>query len=103
VTGHPAVVDDDKISTGSTIEAAIAVVLAHGGATDVTVPATHGLLVGRATARLAAAGVQRLVVTDTIGVESAPPVEVCSIGTLLREAIGRLHDDQPLGELLLDR
>jgi ribose-phosphate pyrophosphokinase len=45
VNGRPAVIIDDMISTGATIEAAAGVLLAHGGAPDIVVAATHGPLV----------------------------------------------------------
>src|ERR1019366_4796656 len=51
VAGRPAVIVDDMISTGGTIEAAAGVLTAHGGAPDLVVAATHGLLVGTAASR----------------------------------------------------
>ena len=45
VADRPAVVVDDMISTGATIEAAARVLLAHGAAPAIVVAATHGLLV----------------------------------------------------------
>jgi ribose-phosphate pyrophosphokinase len=90
------------ISTGATIEAAVRVLLDNGASPGVVVAATHGLFVGDAVERLAKLPVRRLVVTDTLGrVEShGLPVEVTSIAPLLAAAIGRLHDDEPVNELL---
>lgn len=100
VTGRSVVIVDDMISTGATIEAAIAVVLAHGGAEDLTVAATHGLLVAGAVPRMTAAGARRVLVTDTLAAPAVPSVEVCSVAPLLADAIRRLHDNEPLDDLL---
>jgi ribose-phosphate pyrophosphokinase len=45
---------------------------------------------------------RRIVVTDTLGVveSHALPVEVTSIAPLLAAAIGRLHHEDPVNELL---
>ena len=56
--------------------------------------AAHGLLVGSARQRLAAAGITRLLVTDSL------PVEVQSIAALVADAVGRLHRDEDLADLL---
>ncbi len=50
--GRPAVIVDDMISTGATIEAAMNVIVACGGADDIVVAATHGPLVGEAIDRI---------------------------------------------------
>jgi ribose-phosphate pyrophosphokinase len=102
VGGRPAIVVDDMISTGATIEAAVRLLLDNGACPDVVVAATHGLFVGEAVERLAKLPLRRLVVTDTLGeIEShALPVEVTSIAPLLATAIGRLHGDEPIDELL---
>ena len=102
VEGRAALIVDDMISTGSTIEAAIRVLLAHGAAADIVVAATHGLLVGPAPERLAALPVRRLLVTDTLprGDWRNLEVEVQSIAALLADGIGRLHRDADLTDLL---
>ena len=55
VAGRPAVIIDDMISTGATIEAAAGVLLAYGARPPFVVAATHGLLVGDAAAPAGAA------------------------------------------------
>ena len=102
VAGRPAVVVDDMISTGATIEAAARVLLAHGAAPAIVVAATHGLLVAGAVGRLGRLPVQCTVTTDSLprGHPPAPPLQVESIAPLLADAIGRLHHEQPLGDLL---
>lgn len=101
VDGRPALIVDDMISTGATIDAAVRLLLDNGARPDVVVAATHGLFVGDAEERLARLPVRRLVVTDSLGgAESqALPIEVTSIAPLLTTAIGRLHRNEPLGEL----
>ena len=102
VAGRPAVVVDDMISTGATIEAAARVLLAHGGAPALVVAATHGLLVAGAAGRLGRLPVQCTVTTDSLprGHLPALPLQVESIAPLLADAISRLHHEQPLGDLL---
>ena len=102
VDGRPAIVVDDMISTGATIEAAVRLLLDNGARPDVIVAATHGVFVGNAVERLASLPLRSLVVTDSLGVVEglALPVEVTSIAPLLATAIGRLHGDEPVDELL---
>jgi ribose-phosphate pyrophosphokinase len=96
------VIVDDMISTGATIAAATAALLAAGCATDITVVATHGLFVGDARSRLAALPLRRLIVTDTVAVPELPglPLRVASVDALLAETITRLHGDRSLADLL---
>jgi len=102
VDGRSAIVVDDMISTGATIEAAVRLLLDNGARPDFVVAATHGLFVGEAVERLASLPVRRVIVTDSLsGVEDlALPVEVTSIAPLLATAVGRLHRDEPIDELL---
>ncbi len=101
VEGRSALIVDDMISTGGTIEAAARVLRAQGATGDIVVAATHGLFVPPAPARLAALA-SRFAVTDSLPCGDHPElrVEVLSIAALLADAIGRLHDNQDIGELL---
>lgn len=101
ISGRPAVVVDDMISTGATIEAAMNVIVGYGGVEDFVVAATHGLLVGGAIDRISRRGMRRLLVTDTVTTPEAGSLEVCSVAGLLGDALGRLHRDEPLDDLLL--
>jgi ribose-phosphate pyrophosphokinase len=103
VEGRPAVIVDDMISTGGTIEAAIRVLLAHGATPDIVVAATHGLLVADAADRLGCLPIRRLIVTDTVMPIPAPDlsVQVRPVATLLAEAIGRAHQNKPLDDLMM--
>jgi ribose-phosphate pyrophosphokinase len=102
VAGRPAIIVDDMISTGATIEAATRVVLAHGSTSGIVVAATHGLLVGGAARRLRGLPVRRVVTTDTLpqGRSAALALQVESVAPLLADAISRLHRNQPLAGLL---
>ncbi len=104
VAGRPAVIVDDMISTGATIEAAARVLRAHGSTDQIVAVASHGLLVGSAAQRMAAS-IAGLLVTDSVlpAEQSALPVEVQSVAGLLADAIDRLHHNQDLADLLVRR
>ncbi len=86
---------DDMISTGSTICEAANIVMEHG-ASDVLAAATHGVFVGGALGRIAAAPISRIIVTDTIpDGERARTIRdklvYLTVGRLLGEAVYRIH------------
>jgi ribose-phosphate pyrophosphokinase len=93
---------DDMISTAATVTAAVTALIAAGCEPDVTVAATHGLFVGPALGRLAALRLRRLIVTDSVAVPEPQPIalHIASIAPLLADAISRLHENRPLGDLL---
>lgn len=95
-----AVIVDDMITTGATIEAAVAA-LHHRGATHPpVVAATHALLVGSAADRLAGLGIASLLVTDTVPAPTRlPATAVLSVAPLVADAVGRLHRDEPVDDL----
>jgi len=97
VHGRPAVIIDDMITTGATIEAAVGLLRLRGAAPDIVVAATHGLLVHAAASCLRDLGLRRVLVTDTVAPRDAGAViQVCSIAPTLAEAIACLHNDTPL-------
>lgn len=103
VAGRPAVIVDDMISTGATIQAAAGVLLARGGAPDIIIAATHGLLVDPAASRLGRLPARHVLTTDTLARSQVPlpALQVESVAPLLAQAISRLHHNQPLEDLLL--
>lgn len=101
VRGRTPVIVDDMISTGGTIEAAFHALVTAGAKAEVTVAATHALMVGTAVERLCALPIRRLVVTDSAGPPPGPllPTQVVTVAPLLAEAIRRLHRNASLAEL----
>jgi ribose-phosphate pyrophosphokinase len=103
VRGRAPVVVDDMITTAGTMEAAIGAVLDAGARPEVIVAATHGLLVGGAAERLGPLPITRIVTTDSVAAPEAGalPYERVPLAPLLADAIGRLHDDRSLSELIV--
>lgn len=87
VRGRPAVIVDDMITTGATIEAAAKLLRLRGAAADIVVAATHALLVHAAADRLRDLDLRRVLVTDTI----APCGRHRDPGVLDRADVGRGH------------
>ena len=88
VRGQAAVIVDDMISTGGTIEAAARRLLEEG-ASRVVVAATHGLFVGPARDRLAALPVERVIVSESLPQRADLPfaLDVVSLAPLLAGAL----------------
>lgn len=92
VGGKVPVIVDDMVSTGATISAAVAALKAHGATGDITVVATHGLLVGGATDVMSSAGVKRLLTTDSVPSHLAGDLahEIVPLAPALAQAIREL-------------
>ena len=105
VRGRAPVIVDDIISTAGTIEAAVAAVLQAGARPEVTVVATHALLVGPALERLAQLPPLCLVVTDSVRLPEGLPLrhQVVSLAPLLATVIQRLHAGASLNDLIARR
>jgi len=103
VTGKTVLMMDDMISTAGTITQAARLVMDRG-AKRVIVGATHAVFVGMALERLAAAPIERVVVTNTIPAdERRTPIEdklleLC-VGPLLGDAIHRIHHNMSVSAL----
>ncbi len=102
VRGLSPLVVDDMVCTGATVEAAVGAILEAGARPEVTVVATHALLVGGARERLARLPVTRLVATDSLPVVPGAllPLRLVPLAPLLAEAVRRLSGERPLGDLL---
>ncbi|MEM9373542.1 MAG: ribose-phosphate pyrophosphokinase [Planctomycetota bacterium] len=103
VAGKRVLMFDDMISTGGTVCEAARLVMDEG-ATDVISAATHGVLAGRAIEKLNESPISQVIVTDTIPMtERVTPLRdkltVLSVGDLLGEAIGRIHNNTSISEL----
>jgi ribose-phosphate pyrophosphokinase len=93
VKGCAPILVDDMISTAGTIEAAVHALLDAGCAPEVTVVATHALLVGPALERLQRLPLRRLLTTDSLprSEQLTLPVENVSIAALLARSIEQLR------------
>jgi ribose-phosphate pyrophosphokinase len=102
VKGRRPIVVDDMISTGGTIEAAVKGLLEAGCTPDVSVVATHALFVGPAVARLQTLPIRQLIATDSVDTTAELPAhfQVVNVAPLIADAIGRLHRDQSLEQIL---
>jgi ribose-phosphate pyrophosphokinase len=103
VEGKTVLMFDDMISTAGTVCEA-AKVLAERGAKDIIAAATHPVLVGPAVERLLASPISRVVVCDTIPLNSRtaglkPKLVELSVGPLLGNAIYRIHNNQSVSAL----
>jgi ribose-phosphate pyrophosphokinase len=97
VRGRPCLIIDDMIATGGTIAESARALVKAGARSELVVAATHGLLLDGACARMAAAGVAQVYVTDSV----ATPERRCSharvvtIAPLLAAAIRLLGAAHP--------
>ena len=100
--GRLAILFDDEIGTGGTMIAAAEAVIA-AGAKEIYVVATHGVLPGDASTRLAEKPyIKEVVITDTVPLPADKvnsKIKVISIAPLLGEAIRRIHEGRSVGEL----
>ncbi len=94
---------DDMITTGGTVAEA-SKILMDRGARAVHIAATHGIFAGAAIDRIAKSPISRIVVTDTVPMDSRldtlrDRLEVLSISDLLGEAIRRIHLNESVSSL----
>jgi ribose-phosphate pyrophosphokinase len=100
VQGKTAVIVDDIIATGGTLNAAAQTVLDEG-ATKVFAVATHGLFSGNAFEVLSAGPLSGIVVTDTVPLgEGAPDlITQLSCTDLLEDTIRRIFVDDSVSQM----
>ena len=93
VKGCAPILVDDMISTAGTIEAAVNALLEAGCAPEISVVASHALLVGPAVERLGRLPLRRLLTTDSVPqVERLPfKMEIVSIAPMLARSIELLR------------
>ncbi len=101
VKGKTAVVFDDEVDTaGSMIETAN--VLNEFGAKEIYAGCTHGVLSGPAIERIKNSYFKELVITNTIPLpkeKEIDKIKVLSVAPLFAEAIKRLNEHKPMGDL----
>jgi ribose-phosphate pyrophosphokinase len=100
VDGKTAVLVDDIIGTAGTLKAA-AQAVHNAGARCVYAVATHGNFSGNAWENLAAANLERIVVTDTIPAPSGAPenVTVLTCADLLTSSIRQIFTDGSVSDV----
>jgi ribose-phosphate pyrophosphokinase len=102
VEGQRCIMIDDIVDSAGTLCNA-AVALKEAGAKSVSAYVTHGVLSGGAVARVAAAPLEEMVITDSIlateAVRLASNVRQISIAPLLGEAILRIAESQSVSSL----
>ncbi len=101
VRDRPCLIIDDMISTGGTIAKAIEALLAAGARPEITLAATHGLLVKGALDKLSHEAVQEIFITDTIpsNHKDWPKLQVVSVAPLIATAIQRFMTDGSISDL----
>jgi ribose-phosphate pyrophosphokinase len=102
VEGQRCIMIDDIVDSAGTLCNA-AVALKEAGAKSVSAYVTHGVLSGGAVARVAAAPLEEMVITDSIlatdAVQMASNIRQISIAPLLGEAILRIAESQSVSSL----
>jgi len=103
VKNKNAIIFDDEIDTaGSMIETAR--ILEEHGAKAIYAGCTHGVLSGPAIERIKNSPIKEVVVTNTIPLaeeKRIDKIKILSIAPLFAEAIKRINQSEPLGELFL--
>jgi ribose-phosphate pyrophosphokinase len=101
VRDRPCLIVDDIIASAGTISASIAALLEAGARPEITVAATHGLLVGEARQRLAHPAIREVLLTDTVPIDADDrlPLRVVTVSRLLAAAIRRYMANDSLAEL----
>ena len=101
IKGKTALIFDDEVSTAGTLIEAASILKAHGEK-EIYAGATHGVLVGPAIERIKNSDIKELVVTNTIPLEPEKRIDkikVVSIAPLFAEAIRRINEGEPMGDL----
>jgi ribose-phosphate pyrophosphokinase len=100
VKNRTAVIVDDMIDTGGTLNAAAQTVLDEG-ANEVFAVATHGLFSGQAFEILSRGPLEGIVVTDTIPLSDGAPdlITQLTCADILEDSIRRIFTDDSVSEI----
>jgi ribose-phosphate pyrophosphokinase len=101
IEGKNAIIIDDLIDTAGTITLA-ANALKEKGAKAVYACCTHPVLSGPAISRIESSSITELVITNTIELPEEKMINkitTLSVAPLLVEAIGRIHNEEPVSPL----
>ena len=96
-----AIIFDDEIDTAGSMMETVKV-LNQFGAKNIYAGCTHGILSGPAIERIEGSAIKELVVTNTVPLPEEKRIDkitILSIAPLFAEAIKRIHNEDPLGEL----
>jgi ribose-phosphate pyrophosphokinase len=101
VRNRSCLIVDDMISTGGTISESVEALIEAGARPEITVAATHGLLLGGAVGKLTHEAVREVIVTDTVALSSRgwPRLRAASVAPLIAGAIRRFLADGSLSDL----
>ena len=101
VTNKEAIIFDDEVDTaGSLLETAR--ILEKYGAKEIYAGCTHGVLSANAVERIKESPIKELVITNTIPLveeKKIDKIKVLTIAPLFAEAIKRINEAKPIGEL----
>jgi ribose-phosphate pyrophosphokinase len=102
VRGCACLIIDDMITTGGTIASAVAALLKAGASPEITVAATHGVLVEGAREQLSHPSIRRIVVTDSIAQRHSgwDRLTVVSVAPMLAAAIQRLSGRESMCDFI---
>jgi ribose-phosphate pyrophosphokinase len=106
VAGATCIIVDDLVSTGGTLARAARAARSRG-ARRVLACVAHGLFMPGAETALADPAIDRIIATDVVPPFRVPAgsvrdkLDIVPAAPLLAEAIRRLHEDKPLGDLLV--
>jgi len=102
VEGRDCILVDDIVDSGGTLCNAAEALLSNG-ARSASVYVTHGVLSGGAVARIAAAPVEMMTITDSIqatdAVKQAGNIREVTIAPLLAEAMQRISEESSVSSL----
>jgi ribose-phosphate pyrophosphokinase len=102
VNGRDCILVDDIVDSGGTLCNAAAALLKNG-ARSASVYVTHGVLSGGAVARISAAPIEMMTITDSIlateAVRVAPNIRQSTIAPLIAEAMRRISDESSVSSL----
>ncbi len=95
------IIFDDEVSTAGTLVEA-AKILENHGAKEIYAGATHGILVGPAIERIEKSPIKEMVFTSTVPIEPEKMIDkikIVPIEPLFAEAIKKLNENKPLGDM----
>ncbi len=104
VKDRDCIIVDDIVDTAGTLCNAARAVM-EAGARRVVACCTHGVLSGPAVQRIAESPLEHVVVTNSITLrpeaQACPKIKTISLGTLLGEAIRRIHNSDSVSSLFV--